>query len=107
MQTIRLFLRTFGLLLLSGGFGALVYDGVRMFANAAFSPAPARMLWQTLSAGSFESARNWADASIPFAWNVIVSPLLMLPAWVLLTAAGTLIFLAGYRPKPPEIIPDF
>jgi hypothetical protein len=99
--------RLLGLSLVSLSFAALAYDCVRVLANGEITATPARQLWMTLSARSFESARDMLDASVPYLWNAIVTPLLLLPAWALLGAFGSLIFLAGYRRQPPEIISDF
>jgi hypothetical protein len=104
---INVSFRLLGLTLITLSFAALAYDGVRMLANGEITATPARRLWLTLSAGTFESTRDTLDASVPYLWNTIVTPLLLLPAWALLGAFGSLIFLAGYRRQPPEIVSDF
>jgi hypothetical protein len=98
--------RLLGLTLIVLGFAALTYDGVCTLANAEITANSSKQLWQLLSAQTFEASRESLNASVPYLWNAIVTPLLLLPAWVLSGALGSLLFLAGYRRRPPEIISE-
>lgn len=93
------FLRLLGKLLLFAALLAMAYDGVRILAN------PGRgFLFTSLSThlSSLPDLRANLEgfflANAPsYLWTGIVEPLLALPVSLLLAAAGTLIFLAGWR----------
>lgn len=103
-----LFLRVSGLTLLFGAFAALVYDGIRLVGS------PGRGLPLTSLSAQLDRApdahdalqRFFLDNAPSYLWNGIVEPLLVLPIFLLFGVAGTLLFLAGYRSPPPEIVGD-
>jgi hypothetical protein len=103
-----LLLRLLGKVLLFGAFLAMAYDGVRILA----SPGEGLLLTslsthlKTVPQGQ-EALRSFFLNHAPaYLWNAIVEPLLVLPVSLLLGLCGVLIFLAGYRPAPPEIAGD-
>jgi hypothetical protein len=104
---INFIFRLLGLSLLVLAFTVLAYDCMRMLANGEIMISTSKQLWLSLSERTFEPARSRLDTAVPYLWTAVILPLLALPAPVLLGAAGSLLFLAGYRRKPPEIVSDF
>ncbi len=103
-----LFLRLLGKTLLIAAFVALAYDGVRILA----SPGEG-LLFTSLSTHlkHVPQAREMMEGFFlnhapSYVWNGIVEPMLVLPVSLLFGAAGALIFLAGYRRPPPEIVEE-
>ena len=101
-----LFLRLLGKTLLLAAFAALAYDGARILA----SPGEG-LLFTSLSThlkhipqGREMLEGFFLNHAPPYVWNGIIEPMLVLPVSILFGAAGALIFLAGYRRPPPEIV---
>lgn len=104
-----LFLRVLGKFLLSIAFVALAYDGARNLAT------PGEGLLLTSLAAHFrtnapqaqEALQHFILAYAPeYVWTGVVEPLLVLPVSIACGAFGALIFMAGYRRPPPEIVSD-
>jgi hypothetical protein len=104
-----LLLRVLGKLLLLIAFLALAYDGARTLAT------PGQGILFTSLAAHLKTEAPWAEASLQkfvlsyapsYVWSGIVEPMLVIPVSILCGAAGTLIYLAGYRRPPPEIEGD-
>jgi hypothetical protein len=101
-------LRAAGFTLLIIGLLALAYDGARMIAT------PSRGFRLTSIAGSLQSRATQSSADVKKGndgeasggnWlAVIFSPITGMPLSLLCSGAGALLFLAGYRPPPPEIV---
>ncbi len=101
-----LFLRLLGKTLLLAAFAALAYDGARILA----SPGEG-LLFTSLSThlNHIPQGREMVQGFFlnhapPYLWNSFIEPMLVLPVSILFGAAGALIFLAGYRRPPPEIV---
>ncbi len=104
-----LFLRLFGKLLLFAAFLALSYDGARVLAT----PSDGLVLTSisTHLRTHFPQARGNLEEFLlghapAYLWNGIVEPMLVVPVSILFAALGALIFMAGYRRPPPEIVSD-
>jgi hypothetical protein len=104
-----LFLRLIGKCLLFAAFAALAYDGARILAAPG-----AGLLLTSLSThlkthipqGRETLERFFLDQGPAYLWYGIVEPMLVLPVSILFGALGALIFMAGYRRPPPEIVSD-
>jgi hypothetical protein len=104
-----LFLRLLGKTLLFVAFAALVYDGARNLATPNHG-----LLFTSLSGyltaygpGIRESLeRFFLDNGPSYLWTGILEPMLVLPVSIVFSIFGTLMFLAGYRKPPPEIVGD-
>jgi len=103
-----LFLRITGLTLLFGGFAALVYDGVRLLASPGrgFPLTSLSRQLDRVPDAQESLQRFFLDNAPSYLWNGIVEPLLVLPIFLLFGFAGILLFMAGYRKPPPEIVGD-
>ena len=103
-----LFLRILGKTLLLAAFVALAYDGARILASPGGG-----LFFTSLSTHLDHIPRGremlegfFLNHAPPYLWNGIVEPMLVLPVSILLGAAGALIFLAGYRRPPPDIVEE-
>jgi hypothetical protein len=106
-RQIMLFLRVLGKTLLIVAFVALTYDGVRILATPGEGVllTPLFTHLKTHIPGALESLeRLFLFLGAPYLWAGIARPLLGLPASLLFGALGALLFLAGYRKPPPEIV---
>ena len=104
---IMLFLRVLGKILLTGAFIALAYDGVRILATPGEGVllTPLATHLKTYLPGALASVeRLFLAFGIVNFWTGIAQPMLSLPASLLLGVPGALLFLAGYRRPPPEIV---
>jgi hypothetical protein len=104
-----LFLRVLGKTLLFVAFIALAYDGARNLASPnqglLFTSLSAYL--RTYSPGTRESLeRFFLDHGPSYLWTGILEPMVVLPVSILFSIFGTLVFLAGYRRPPPEIVGD-
>jgi hypothetical protein len=104
---IMLFLRVLGKTLLIAAFVALAYDGARILAT----PGQGMLLTsvtthlKTHAPGALDGLEHFfLILGAPYLWAGIAWPLLSLPASLLFGALGALLFLAGYRRPPPEIV---
>jgi hypothetical protein len=104
---IMLFLRVLGKTLLIVAFIALAYDGARILATPGEGMLliPLSTHLKTHMPGALDGLEYlFLILGAPYLWTGIVKPLLGLPASVLFGALGALLFLAGYRRPPPEIV---
>ncbi len=104
---MKFVLRLLGLTLLACALTALAYDGTRMLANGALAASSLRQLGVTFAPSDLDVLDAWGMETIPYLWTALANPLLLLPAWMTLSGLGSLLYLAGHRPKPPEIVADF
>lgn len=104
-----LFLRVFGKTLLFIAFIGAAYDGVRNLAvpNQGLLLTSLSTHLNAYIPNSGENLSRFFLANVPApVWTYILEPLLHLPVSVVFGALGAVIFLAGYRRPPPEIIGD-
>jgi hypothetical protein len=99
-------LRFLGYVFLSLAMAALAYDGIRMIAdNGHLAFTSLEQHWLNISPASMAAARVYAEQLNPYLWSPVLMGLLVLPAWVVASGLGTLLYLAGYtRPRPT--LPD-
>jgi hypothetical protein len=105
-----LFLRLLGKLLLIAAFLALAYDGARMIAtpNEGLPLTSISAYLNTYAPHVRENLeRFFLDHGSEGLWKNAVEPMLALPVSLLFVILGALIFLAGYRRPPPEIIGEY
>jgi hypothetical protein len=99
-------LRLLGYFFLCLAMAAIAYDGMRMIAdNGRLAFTSLERHWQTISPGSMDAARSGIEQISPYLWSPLLMTVLVLPAWMVLCAAGAFFYLAGYRPPRPTI-PD-
>jgi hypothetical protein len=97
---LRLLTRFLGLLLLAGGFIALIVDGTR-------SIAAGRLMVATLGKGASDSLpalygalQSGVEAKSAFLWNPVMTTLLMLPASVAFGGLGALLIVLSHKQEP-------
>jgi hypothetical protein len=98
--------RFLGYVFLCLAMAALAYDGTRMIAdNGRLAFTSVEQHWLNLSPSSMEAARASLDQINSYIWSPLLMSVLVLPAWIVATGLGTLLYLAGYsRPRP--VLPD-
>jgi hypothetical protein len=104
---VMLFLRVLGKTFLLVAFIALAYDGARILATPGEGVllTPLSTHLKTYMPAALESLEHlFLIFGAPYLWAGIVKPMLGLPASLLFGALGALLFLAGYRKPPPEIV---
>lgn len=104
-----LFLRILGKTLLFAAFIALAYDGTRILAtpNSGLLLTSLSTYLKTYVPGAWENLEQFFIAHSPeYVWTGFAEPLLRLPVSILSAVVGALLFLAGYRKPPPEIVRD-
>jgi len=99
---IRFILRFFGLLLLAGGFVALIYDGTKTIAGNALVMTPFGDLWRQVHPETLAWTQATLERQAPaWVWDPVTVTLLTAPAWAVLAVLGALLMLAGRRKQPP------
>ena len=99
-------LRLLGYFFLCLATAAIAYDGMRMIAdNGRLAFTSLERHWLAISPASMDAARGGVEQISPYLWSPLIMTVLVLPAWMVLCAAGAFLYLAGYRPPRPSI-PD-
>lgn len=84
---------------------ALAYDGTRTLAGGSgLVITSLAEHWRHLSPATFEAAKALSAAKVhPAAWELVVAPILRLPAWLVAGAMGLLLTWLGQRRKDVAI----
>ena len=86
---LRFFIRTVGLLLLAGGFSALVVDGTRTIAGGSLIVTTLREGATQLFPEKFQGFQGWVEQHLgAWAWDPLMVFLLHLPISVTLGGLG-------------------
>ncbi|MBI4724755.1 MAG: hypothetical protein HY765_07190 [Rhodomicrobium sp.] len=104
-----LFLRLLGKLFLFLAFIALAYDGARIIATPGeglLLTSLSTHLQTHIPQGQENLEHFFLGHGQAYLWNGLVEPLLTLPVSILFGVLGALLFMAGYRRPPPEIVSD-
>ncbi|KAB1073389.1 PetM family of cytochrome b6f complex subunit 7 [Methylobacterium planeticum] len=91
----RFLCRFFGLLLLAGGFVALVYDGARSIANNGLRVTPLSELLFTLFKDKANALQGTVEGVAPWLWKLLVLPLTLAPAALLGLGLGAILLWLG------------
>ncbi len=94
---LRLFTRFIGLLLLAGGFIALIVDGTRSIAGG-------RLLVTTLQKGFgdtlpslYGALQSSVEAKSAFLWDPVLTTMMLAPVSVALGGLGALLIISSHR----------
>uniref|UniRef100_Q07GU6 Uncharacterized protein n=1 Tax=Rhodopseudomonas palustris (strain BisA53) TaxID=316055 RepID=Q07GU6_RHOP5 len=99
---IRGFFRLIGLLLLTGGFIFLVYDGARSVADNSLRLTRLGEFWNDVHQASQLSFRTLVEDAAPWLWTSVVRVVLNQPTFAILGILGLLLMLL-FRPRKPLI----
>jgi hypothetical protein len=99
---IRGFFRLIGLLLLTGGFIFLVYDGARSVADDSLRLTRLGEFWNDIHQSSQQAFRVLLEGAAPWLWSNVVKILLNQPTFAVLGMLGILLMLL-FRPRKPLI----
>ncbi|NVN85661.1 MAG: hypothetical protein HXX15_06180 [Rhodopseudomonas sp.] len=97
---IRGFFRLIGLLLLTGGFIFLVYDGARSVADNSLRWTRLGESWNDIHQSSQEAFKVMVEGASPWLWNNAVKLLLGQPTFAVLGVLGILLMLLFRARKP-------
>ncbi len=99
---LRFFIRLFGLLLLAGGFAALVVDGTRSLAGGRMIVTTLQEGALSLSPAKFQALQASVEQKLatPF-WDSIITVLLQLPISVTFGGLGALLILLSQKQRAP------
>lgn len=103
---MTLVFRSLGMTLLCMAVATLAFDGVKMLANGGLSLSSLKDIMIFIDEAGFAAWQAELQASMPYVWTTVLLPLMVFPAWIVLGGLGSVLFLIGYRPKPPEIVAD-
>jgi len=98
---IRFVFRFVGLLILAGGFIALIYDGTKSIAGSTLVFTPLGQIWNNVHSSSLQLLQPAIERHIsPFLWDPIVLNILTAPAWLVFGVIGAVLMLIGRKKKP-------
>lgn len=98
---VRFLFRFAGMLLLAGGFVALVYDGARSIANNGLRVSPLSELLFTLFKDKASAVQSAVEGVAPWLWQALVLPLTLAPASLIGLGLGTLLLWLGQPAREP------
>lgn len=94
---LRLLTRFLGLLLLAGGFIALIVDGTRSIAGGALMVTTLRRGASETFPALYESLRAGLEAKSAFLWDPVATTLMLLPVSVAFGGLGALMILFSHK----------
>jgi hypothetical protein len=94
---LRLLTRFLGLLLLAGGFIALIVDGTRSIAGGALFVTTLRRGVAETFPTLYQSLRAGVEAQSAFLWNPVLTTLMLLPVAVALGGLGALLIVFSHK----------
>ena len=98
---IRFVFRFVGLLILAGGFIALIYDGTKSIAGGTPTFTPLGQIWNNVHSTSLQLLQPAIERHVsPFLWDPIVLNILTAPAWIVFGVIGAVLMLIGRKKKP-------
>jgi hypothetical protein len=96
---LRFLLRAIGLLLLAGGFIALIVDGTRSLAGSSLYVTPVDTALQTIAPAAYHSLEKSVLAHLPhFVWDPLLVHLLRAPMSGALLVLGVLCLVVTHKP---------
>jgi hypothetical protein len=96
---IRFLLRFFGLLILAGGFVAMVIDGTRTIASNQLRITPRKDHWVEWHAASLQTLQTTLERYIPWLWDPLMVNILAAPTFAVLGIAGAFLILIGRKKR--------
>ncbi len=98
---LRLLTRFIGLLLLAGGFIALIVDGTRSIAGGRLMVTTMRKGASELFPGFYQALQSNVENVSAFLWDPILATLMLAPVSVALGGVGALMILLSHRQASP------
>jgi ABC-type Fe3+ transport system permease subunit len=94
---LRLLIRSLGLLLLAGGFAALIVDGTRSLAGGELHVLPLSESAADLFPQQMLAWRTTMERQFPHVWSPFLVTLLLAPLSLTLTGLGALLIAASRK----------
>jgi hypothetical protein len=98
---LRLLTRLIGLLLLAGGFIALIVDGTRSIAAGRVTVTSVSKGTSQLFPGLYQSMQSSVEHVSAFLWDPVLTTLMLAPVSVAFGAVGALLILLSHRRQAP------
>jgi hypothetical protein len=98
---LRLLTRLIGLLLLAGGFIALIVDGTRSIAAGRVTVTSVSRGASELFPGLYQSIQSSVENVSSFLWDPMLTTLMLAPVSVAFGALGALLILVSHRRQAP------
>ncbi len=95
---LRFLVRFAGLLLLAGGFAALIVDGTRSIAAGSIEQARLGQTIQYIVPAKFELIEPAVRRLHPLLWDPVLVHLFMVPTWGILSFCGLLLLYLARQP---------
>ena len=98
---IRFLFRSIGLIILAAAFVALVYDGTSSIAAKEVVVTPLGQVWRNFNQNSLLLLQPAIERHVaPWAWQILIQPVLERPTWLVLGVLGAILILLGRKKKP-------
>ena len=94
---LRLLTRFLGLLLLAGGFIALIVDGTRSIAGGQLMVTTLRKGASEVTPSFFNALQQGVEARSSFLWDPVLTTLMMLPVSVAFGGLGALLIVFSHN----------
>ncbi|MGD9543758.1 MAG: hypothetical protein AB7F41_13110 [Methylocystis sp.] len=98
---LRLLTRLIGLLLLAGGFIALIVDGTRSIAAGRVMVTSVNAGMSELFPGLYQSLQSSVENLSAFLWDPVLTTLMLAPVSVAFGGVGALLILVSHRRQAP------
>lgn len=96
---IRFLFRFSGLLILAGGFVAMVIDGTRTIAGNQLRITPLKDHWVEWHATSLQMLQTTLERYVPWLWDPLMVNILSAPTFAVLGIAGAFFMLIGRKKR--------
>ncbi len=98
---LRFLARLLGLLLMAGGFVALVYDGARSIANNAPRVTSVADVIAALFKDKASALQTGVEGAAPWLWHLLGLPLTLAPACLVGLVLGAILLWLGQPRREP------
>jgi hypothetical protein len=98
---LRFLARLLGLLLMAGGFVALVYDGARSIANNALRSTSVADVSAALFKDRVGAVQTQIEGFAPWLWHILGLPLTLAPACLVGLGLGAVLLWLGQPRREP------
>ncbi|PWB82443.1 MAG: hypothetical protein C3F11_11890 [Methylocystaceae bacterium] len=98
---LRLLIRFLGLVLLAGGFAALIVDGTRSLAGGELRVTPLSRSALDLFPAKMQAWQTAVEQHLPLLWDPVIVTLLLAPLSLTLTGLGALLIALSQKRRRP------
>lgn len=99
---LRMLIRFLGLILLAGGFAALIVDGTRSLAGGELRVTPLSKSAHDLFPLKMQALQLTIEQHVPHLWDPVIATLLLAPLSLTLTGLGALFIALSQKSRRPS-----